>query len=70
MDSTYSEDGPNGFTFFVSRDYWAFSKYIPGPDRRYNGHTLTIPDEKVDRYIQALKRNYQEYKKEKKQGKP
>jgi 2-oxoglutarate dehydrogenase complex dehydrogenase (E1) component-like enzyme len=60
---TYSEMLPCGGTLKVKKDSWEIQYYFSGPDLRYNGTFVNIPAARVDSYIDAFQKNWEEYEK-------
>lgn len=61
MEGNYIEGLKTGGTLTVYPTGWEISYYFPGPDRRYNGEFVNIPGERVPSYIDAWRRNFEEY---------
>lgn len=61
MNGTYSEKLVTGGELKVSKNEWSIQYYFPGPDRRYNGTFVIIRGDKIQDYIDAWKKNYNEY---------
>ena len=58
---TYEEVLPCGGKLRIKNSSWDIQYYFSGPDLRYNGTFVTIPDAEVPRYIKAFEANWQEF---------
>lgn len=67
---TYTEELPCGGKLSVTPAAWFIEYYFPGPDLRYNGTFLRIPDHLVPAYIEAFRANWKEFERLKKATPP
>ncbi len=61
LKGRYTESLSSGGELHVSARGWSIQYYFPGPDRRYNGTSVSIYEEQIDKYIEAWKHNFQKY---------
>lgn len=61
MNDEYTEKLTHRGELKVQKKTWCIQYYFPGPDRRYNGTFVQIDGNNIDRYISALRKNFEKY---------
>lgn len=61
MNDEYTEKLSQKGDLKVQKRSWCIQYYFPGPDRRYNGTFLQIDGKTIDRYISAMRKNFDKY---------
>lgn len=60
-DATYTRKLPCGGTLRVWATHWDIYYYFPGPDRRYKGTIVSIPGGRIDEYIAAYQKSWNDF---------
>ncbi len=61
MIGTYNEPLSSGGKLIVSVNKWEINYFFPGPDLRCRGTSVSVPDKRIEEYINAWKKNFEEY---------
>ena len=61
MNDEYTEKLTHRGELKVQKKTWCIQYYFPGPDRIYNGTFVQIDGNNIDRYISALRKNFEKY---------
>lgn len=61
MDGEYKEKLRTGGELTVKKNSWSINYYFRGPDLRYNGIFVIVPDNQIDLYVCAWENNFKKY---------